>query len=138
MNLYRPISFILMAVFAATGLIFLFIPEQVITLFNNISSNLKMSESPVTGLNFYLILAVGYIYIVTLLAFLMFRHPENKYFPQILTHAKIASSVLSLALFIFHAHYLIYITNCFIDGFIGGVVIWMYVKKGRASKWVSF
>jgi hypothetical protein len=135
MKIYRPVSIVLMLLFAVTGLLFLFIPGQVLSLFNDISSSLGMRQSPVTGLSFYLILAVGYMYLVTVLAFLTYRHPENKYFPQLLAHAKIASSVLSLALFLLDAHYLIYLANFIIDGFIGAFVLVLYFKQGKVVRW---
>lgn len=133
MKIYKLVSVILMFLFAVTGLLFLFIPDQVLTLFNNLSYSLDMPESPVAGFGFYLILAVGYMYIVTALAFLMYRHPENRYFPQLLAHAKIASSLLSLALFLLHNHYLIYLANFLIDGFIGAVVTMLHIKMRRLA-----
>ena len=133
MKIYRLVSVILMFLFAVTGLLFLFIPDQVLTLFNNLSYSLDMPESPVAGFGFYLILAVGYMYIVAALAFLMYRHPENRYFPQLLAHAKIASSLLSLALFLLHNHYLIYLANFLIDGFIGAVVTMLHIKMRRLA-----
>ena len=138
MKIYRLVSIILMFLFAVTGLLFLIIPDQILTLFNNFSTPLGMPESPVTGLNFYLILAVGYMYLVTVLAFLMYRHPENKYLPQLLAHAKIASSLLSLALFLSHAHYLIYLVNFVIDGVIGAVVIMLYIRIRRLTQWAFY
>ena len=137
MKIYRLVSIILMFLFAVTGLLFLFIPDQVLTLFNNFSSFFKMPESPVNGFNFYVILTVGYMYLVTVIAFLMYRHPENKYLPQLLAHAKIASSFLSLAFFLLQAHYLIYLVNFVIDGVIGIAVIILYIKMGRLALWVS-
>jgi hypothetical protein len=134
MKYYKAISLVLMLLFAVTGMIFLFIPDNVLTLFNTISESLGMSRSPVTGFNFYLVLAVGYMYLVTILAFLMFKHPENKYFPVLLTHAKLASSILSLALFLFQAHYLIYLANFIVDGVIGAAVLILYLKM-RRKEW---
>ena len=93
-----------------------------------------MPGSPATGFSFYLILAVSYMYLVTVLAFFMYRHPGNKYFPQLLAHAKIASSILSLGLFLFHAHYLIYLTNFIVDGFIGALVMTLYIKMKRLTQ----
>jgi hypothetical protein len=138
MNIYRFVSIVLVFLFAVTGLLFLFIPDQVLTLFNKFSPSLGMPESPVTGLSIYLILAVGYMYLVTVLAFLMYRHPENKYFPQLLAHAKVASSLLSLALFLLHAHYLIYLANFVIDGVIGAIVIALYARTERLIQWASY
>jgi hypothetical protein len=89
----------------------------------------------VSGWSFYLILAVGYMYLVTVLAFLMFRHPENRYFPLLMVHAKLASSLLSLALFLLQAHYLVYLANFIVDGMIGIAVLALYLKS-RSSEWV--
>jgi hypothetical protein len=134
---YRVISLVLAAIFAVTGLLFLFIPDRVVTLFNNLSPSLGMGPSPVTGFTFYLILAVGYMYLVTILAFLMFRHPENRYLPMLLAQAKLASSIVSLGLFVFQAHYLIYFANFIIDGVIGIAVMAFYFKMKGAVAWAS-
>ena len=134
---YRPISLVLAVIFAVTGLLFLCIPDRVVSLFNNLSPALGMVKSPVTGFTFYLILAVGYMYMVTVLAFLMFRNPGNRYFPMLLAQAKLASSLLSLGLFAFQAHYLIYLTNFIVDGLIGSVVIIFYFKMRGAAAWAS-
>lgn len=131
MKLYRPVSLTLCIVFAVVGLLFLSIPDKVLIFFNSISDSLGMSAMPIQGFGFYPILAVGYMYLVTLLAFFMYRHPVDTRFPLLLTHAKLATSVLSLALFLFHERYLIYITNCIIDGFIGILVLFFYLNMKR-------
>jgi hypothetical protein len=136
MRLYKSISFILMLLFAVTGLLFLGIPDKVLALFNTLSSPLGLPHSQITGWSFYLILAVGYMYLVTVLAFLMFKHPVNHYFPFFLVHAKLASSVLSLAFFVLQAHYLIYLANFIIDGAIGIIVLAFYLKM-RKTVWAS-
>jgi hypothetical protein len=137
MKLYRPISLILMFLFAITGLLFLIIPDKVLILFNNFSPYLQMPQSPVIEHNFYLILASGYMYLVTVLAFLMFRNPENRQYPLLLAHAKLASSFLSLVLFLFHSHYLIYLANFVIDGLIGLAATHFYFQMQRARVWAS-
>jgi hypothetical protein len=136
MKIYRAISLVLMLLFALTGLLFLFSPGSAVAFFNRFSSSFGMPQAPASGWNLYLILAVGYMYLVTLLAYLMFKHPENRYFPLLLAHAKLASSILSLALFLLHAHYLIYLANFVVDGAIGIVVLAMYMKM-RKTEWVS-
>lgn len=135
MKIYKAVSFILMVLFAVTGIIFLVLSDQVMVFFNTLSSSLGMLQSPVSDRNLYLILAIGYMYLVTILAFLMLKHPENRYYPLLLTHAKLASSILSLALFLLQAHYLIYLANFIIDGLIGIVVLIMYMKI-RKMEWV--
>ena len=135
MKMCKTTSFILMLLFAITGILFLGLPDKVMVFFNILSSSIGMPQSPVSGWNFYLILAVGYMYLVTVLAFMMFKHPENHHFPLLLTHAKLVSSILSLVLFLLQDHYLIYMANFIIDGVIGIGVLTMYVKM-RKMEWV--
>jgi hypothetical protein len=136
MKMYKPVSLVLMLLFAITGILFLSLPDKVMEFFNTLSSSFGLQPAPVIGWNFYLILAVGYMYLVTLLAFLMFRRPANRSFPLLLIHAKLASSVLSLAFFLLQEHYLIYLANFIIDGAIGLVVLTLYLKM-RKTEWVS-
>jgi len=132
MSMYRVMSLALMVAFAATGLLFLLSPDTAIGFFNNLSSSFGMSPAPANGWDFYLILAVGYMYVVTLLAFMMFRHPDNRSFPLLLANAKLASSILSLALFLLQAHYLVYLANFAVDGMIGVVVLVAYLRMRTA------
>ncbi len=131
---YKTLSFILMLLFAITGILFLVLPDKVIAFFNTLSVFPGLLQSPVIDWNFYLILAAGYMYLVTVLAFLMFRHPQNRQFPLLLTHAKLASSILSLVFYLLHAHYLIYLANFIIDGVIGIIVLTLYLKM-RKTEW---
>ena len=125
---YRPFSLGTAFVFSLVGLAFLFIPGQVVTFFNGISGTLGLPPSPFVGANFYLILAVAYMYVVALLAYLMYRHPGSTYFPFLLANAKLASAVLCLYLFLAHQPYLIYLVNCMVDGLIGAAALFFYVK----------
>lgn len=131
MKLYRLVGLTLAVVFAATGLVFLFIPEQVLVLFNNLSPGVGLPQSPLSGLSIYLILAAGYMYLVTLLALMMYMRPQSSHFAWLLVHAKMASSLLSLAFFVVHAHYLVYLANFIIDGIIGAGVLLLYVRRVR-------
>ena len=130
MTTYRLLSLILGAAFAVTGTLFLLFPDAPIAFFNSLSSSFGMPQSPVNGWDFYVILAVGYMYVVTILAFSMCRHPENRELPRLLVHAKLASSALSLGLFLLQAHYLIYMVNGIVDGLIGITVLIMYRRMG--------
>ncbi|MBN1856549.1 MAG: hypothetical protein JW846_06335 [Dehalococcoidia bacterium] len=132
MRTYRAISLALALVFAITGMLFLISPDTPIAFFNGLSLASGMPPSPAIGGGFYLILGVGYMYLVTILAFLMFRHPENRHFPLLLVHAKLASSILSLAFFLLQAHHLIYLANFAVDGVIGMVVLTLYLKQRKA------
>ena len=134
MKIYKALGLTLMLLFAFTGILFLSLPDQVLVFFNNLSISLGMLPSPAAGWNFYLILAAGYLYLVSILAFLMFKHPENHYFSLLLIHAKLASSFLSLAFFFWHGQYLVYIANFIVDGIIGILVLTLYFKM-RRTEW---
>ncbi len=131
MTFYRLYSFGLGIVFAVVGLTFLLIPNTVLTFFNDFSSGLGFPEAPLHGMNFYLILAVAYMYLVTLLAFQMCRKPRERIYPFLLTNAKIASSLLSLFLLISQEHYFIFLANFLVDGLIGLSVLILMKRNQR-------
>lgn len=133
MRLYKPVSFSFCIVFAAVGMLFLFIPDKVLEFFNTLSGYFGMLMMDVESFGFYQLLAVGYMYAVTLLAFLMYRHPEDNRYPFLLIHCKFASSILSLVYFVFLGSYLIFLVNFIIDGLIGICVLFFYVKKKRQA-----
>lgn len=128
MKYYRTFSLFMVVTFAIVGFIFLFLADSVLEFFNSLTTYTGMKQSPVQGINFYLILAAGYMYLVSLLAYMMYKHPDNQYFPLLLANAKLASSLLSLCFFILHQPYPIYLVNCIVDGSIGLLVIYFYHK----------
>jgi hypothetical protein len=131
MRLYRAVAAVLGVSFAAVGLLFLALPAGVLGFFNSLSAPLGFREAPAAGFQFYLILASGYMYVVTLLAWLMFRRPENDIYSRLLVHAKLASAGLSLGFFIFHQPYLVYLVNFLVDGFIGLGVLGLHRRQRR-------
>ena len=134
MKAYKVFSLILAVVFAIVGITFLLIPERVILLFNDLSSSLGMATVPAVGFNFYLILAVAYMYLVTILAVFMFRYPKNSVYPLILCHGKIASAAVSILLFALHKPFLLYLGNGIVDGGIGITVFIIYLYKKRSGR----
>lgn len=134
MKSYRLLGLSLAVIFAVVGLLFLFAPSGVLSFFNMLSGYLGMAPSPEQGISFYLILAVGYMYLVTLLAYFMYRYPQDRRYPLLLANGKLASSIISFYLFILNEPYLIYVANGVIDGFIGLLVLFMYLKMKRAAQ----
>lgn len=118
-KLYRAFAFVSAVVFAIVGIIFLFFPDAALVFFNKWSDHFGLPRAPVQGNGFYLTLASAYMYIVTLLAYKMYRYPEQRIYPFLLTQAKLASSIMSIVLFLKHQPYLIYFANFLVDGFIG-------------------
>jgi len=134
MTYYRTISLIMAIIFALVGLLFLFFADGVLEFFNELAAATGMKQSPLTGIDFYLILAAGYMYLVTLLAFMMFRHPDSPYFPLLLTNAKFASALLSFCFFILHQPYPVYLTNAIVDGMIGFLVLYFYLNIKKRQR----
>jgi hypothetical protein len=132
--MYRRVSLILAVTFGLVGSLFLFFPGVVVEFFNRLSPPLALAPSPPDGMGFYLALAVGYMYLVTVIAFAMYRHPAERSFPLLLINGKLATSILSLYLFLVHGHYLIYIANAIVDGCIGLMLIPFYVALRRTAQ----
>lgn len=133
MRLYKLFSLTVAIIFAIVGLIFLFFPDWALIFFNSISGYLRLPQAPLQGTGFYLILASAYMYLVTLLAYLMYRHPDQNIYPFLLAHAKLASSVISIYLFLIYQHYLIYLANFIIDGFIGIAALYFFLKMKKTK-----
>ncbi len=132
---YKLFSLAAAVIFAFVGLVFLFAPDAVLVLFNKISAYFGLPEAPLQGAGFYLILASAYMYLVALLAHLMYRYPGHRIYPFLLAQGKLASSLISIYLFLRHQPYLIYLVNFVIDGFIG--VAALYLMKMKKTDWTA-
>jgi len=130
---YRAISLALAAVFALVGGVFVLIPEEMLGFFNAVSRRLGMIEGP-TGSSFFVALAGAYMYIVTVLAWRMFRSPGERVYARILGQAKLASAVLSFLLFALQSPWLVYLVNGVVDAALGVVVLAMSARAGRAAE----
>jgi len=136
LRLYRFVSLAMAATFAVVGLVFLFIPDKVLEFFNRLSPPLGLPPSPVQPGNFYPILAIAYMYLVTWLAGLMFKKPGNPLFPQLLAQGKMASSILSLFFFFGRTPYLVCLVNAVADASIGALVLGLHIlQKKHAASW---
>jgi hypothetical protein len=121
----------MMVVFILVGLVFLLLPDETLTFFNKLTRYTRFEEAPLNGPNFFLVLASGYMYLVSLIAYLMFKHPRNGFFPLLLANGKFASSALSLGMFILHGKQLITFTNFIVDGLIGAAALYFYFTLKR-------
>ncbi len=129
-SFYRTASLILSITFAVVGLLFLFFSGEVLVLFNRLSESVGIQGGPEQAAGFYLGLAVGYMYLVALIAFLMWRYPQDRRLPLLLINGKAASSILSVILFVRDQPLLIYGTNAIVDGAIAAGVFFLYRKSG--------
>ena len=133
-RIYKSISLCSAIVFGAVGMGILFLNAAILEFFNNISVSLGMQQSSFVGVNFYVVLATAYMYLVALLAFLMYRYPQRSEYPFLLMNGKFASSVLSIGLFLLSEPLLISLVNGIVDGLIGLLVFVMYrsVRERRS------
>lgn len=129
LRLVRMTGWSLAGTFAVVGVIFLAIPGKVLAAFNWLAAGLGWPESTTEPYTLYLALAVAYMYVVTLLAWQMARHPEVREYPWVLTHAKAASALLSIGLFALQEQYLLYLANFVVDGAIALFVWWLCLRR---------
>ncbi|NPV69858.1 MAG: hypothetical protein HPY55_04300 [Firmicutes bacterium] len=144
MRYYRPISLTGALAFVAVGALFLIRPDQAIAFFNRQAghvgmpglplADLRLTELPLSGLNFYVVLAVAYMYLVALLALAMFLHPGQRLYPLLLAHGKLASAALSFYVFFSQLRALIFLVNGVVDGLIGLVALYFYFGLRSESR----
>jgi hypothetical protein len=132
-RLVRMTGYSLAATFAVVGLIFVVIPSEVLSAFNWLAAGLGWPESTTDPYTLYLALALGYMYVVTLLAWQTARHPRVRWFPWMLIHAKGASAVICLGLFALQEQYLIHLANFVVDGAIAVVVWWVCLRPASGG-----
>ncbi|MFC1642810.1 hypothetical protein ACFL5O_09020 [Myxococcota bacterium] len=125
---YRLVSLTLAVSFTLVGAAFLFCAGETLALFNSVSRRLGMTESPTTEARLFQVLAVAYMYVVTALAWGMYRSPRQSAYPLLLCQAKCASSVVALALWFLDAPLLVYLATFVVDGGLGLLALVMFFR----------
>lgn len=119
-TLVRTFGLVAAVIFAAVGLCFLILPAGVLGLFNRLSGPLGFAPAAAAAPSpFFVALAAAYMFVVTTLAFQMYRHPEDGGTASVLAQAKLASAAFSLVLFFAASRALILLVNGVVDGLIG-------------------
>jgi hypothetical protein len=116
--------------FAATGLLFLLRPAAVLAWFDRFAPGPTLPAGPERP--FWLVLAGAYMYLVTLLAWQIHRHPTDATYPRLLAHAKWGSAALSLAACVLVAPRPIFVANALVDGALGAVALFLWRACARA------
>ena len=132
--MYKSLSFIGAVVFAVCGIFFLIFPNSAYQFFNSVSISLGMQSAPEAEIGFFYIYFIGYFYLTAVLAFLMYRNPENRHFPVLLAHCSYAVSVLSITLFLIRKPYLIYIVSLVANVIIGTLALTGSAKINKFKK----
>jgi hypothetical protein len=123
----------LVGTFAVVGVIFLAIPGKVLAAFNWLAAGLGWPESTTQPHTLFLAVAVAYMYVVTVLAWQMARHPDVRWFPWILVQAKAASAIVCIGLFALQEQYLLYLANFVVDGGIA-VLVWLLCLRSQQAR----
>jgi hypothetical protein len=131
--LYRSVSIVMAVVFAIVGLLFLVFSRDVLVMFNQISVALGVSPGPEQTSGFYVALGVSYMYLVSLISFLMWLRPQEQMLPLLLINGKAASSLLSATMFVADRPLLIYVANAIVDGAIAVGVYMLYRNSAGRS-----
>jgi len=124
-NRIRIVGTVLAPAFAAVGLLFLLVPGRVVAFFNRVSAPWGLPPAPDGETGLFVLLAAAYMTVVTALAVIMARRPQDLLAPRLLALAKLASSLLSLGFILLRANYFIVLVNGVVDGVIGNVVLWL-------------
>ncbi len=122
------------AAFALAGAAFVVLPGAVLRWFDALSRHAGFAPFPGPLERFWLILAAAYMYVVTALAWSMYRRPDEPVYPRLLAHAKLASAALSLAAFVLLAPHLLFLANAAVDGAIGAVALVLWRRCARAAE----
>lgn len=133
-QLVRVTGLAMAVTFAVVGVVFLVIPGGVLAAFNWAGRALELPQSPTEAFTLFLALAVAYMYVVTVLAWQMARHPAVRAYPWVLVQAKAASALLCIALFALQEQYLIYLANFVVDGAIAAFVWWVALRPGPEAE----
>jgi hypothetical protein len=126
MLLYRTTALALAVVFAAVGAVFLLAPDAVLFALDRVAALVAWPavRAGEIGSGLFRGLAVAYMYVVTLLAWMMFRRPAEPAWPTLLAHAKLASAAASALLFVSSVPSMEFAANAAVDGLIGvGVLL---------------
>lgn len=122
-QLITATGYSLAGTFAVVGLVFVAIPGKVLAAFNWLGDGLGWPASSTEPYTLFLALALAYMYLVTMLAWQMARHPEIRVYPWLLVHGKAASAVICLGLFAVQDQYVLYLANFVVDGAIA-LAVW--------------
>jgi hypothetical protein len=130
---YRAVSGLLCAAFALVGAAFLLVPDAVLSLFDGWSRSVGLATSAGAPGEFYVVVAVAYMYLVTVLAGSMARDPQDPTPARLLVHAKLASSLLSFGVFFLRQPHLLLLVNGIVDGSIAGLVVFLRAGRGAVA-----
>ncbi len=127
---------ILAATFALVGSIFLLFPNGTVRTINAAGSIFRIfPPAPESALRFWLSLAVSYMALVTVLAWLIQRDPRRyRHLMPVLAVGKFSSSFTCFLFFVFSSPAFLYLLNFLVDGSITLIALGCYAWLGLEER----
>lgn len=120
------------ASFAIVGTLFFLFPDGTIRFLNGVGAFLgNFTPAPPSALRFWVSLSIGYMALVTALAYLAQRDLRRRDLLALLALAKGVSSVTCLGYYLFSSDAFVYLANFLVDGTIAvaTIAIWLIVPR---------
>jgi nitric oxide reductase large subunit len=127
---------LLAASFAVVGILFIAVPSGVLDTISDAGGWFgNETRAPHTQEDLWLALAFAYMVVITGIC-LVAQADVVRYRPLLLVLAagKTASSLGSLAFFLFDEHVFIYLLNFLVDGFLALLALWLFSLAGRVGR----
>jgi hypothetical protein len=127
---------LLAASFAVVGLLFIIFQNGVLDVISDLGDDIGgFTRAPHTDEQFWLALGFGYMVVITGICVLA-QTDVVRYRPLLLVLAvgKAATSLTTLAFYLFDSDVFIYLLNFLVDGFLALSALWLYSLAGRVSR----
>ncbi len=122
--------------FALVGILFIAVPNEVLDTITDLGDSLgDFTPAPHGDEQLWLALAFAYMVVITGIC-LLAQADVVRYRPLLLVLAagKAASSLASLAFFLFDQDVFIYLLNFLVDGFLAVAALWLWSLSGRVER----
>lgn len=122
--------------FALVGILFIAVPNEVLDTITDLGDSLgDFTAAPHGDEQLWLALAFAYMVVITGIC-LLAQADVVRYRPLllVLTAGKAASSLASLAFFLFDQDVFIYLLNFLVDGFLAVAALWLWSLSGRVER----
>src|SRR5205085_12290275 len=124
---------LLAASFAVVGLLFLLAPDGTLSVLDDLGDTIgNFTPAPETQEQLWLSLGFAYMVVITGIC-LVVQADVVRYRPFLLVLAagKAASSLTSLAFYLFDTHVFAYLLNFLVDGSLTLIALWLWSLAGR-------
>jgi hypothetical protein len=122
--------------FAVVGILFIAVPNGVLDVISDLGDDIgSFTRAPETTEKFWLGLAFGYMAVITgICAVAQSDVVRFRPFILVLAVGKTATSLATLAFYIFDSHVFVYLLNFLVDGYLAILSLWLWSLTGRIGR----